>query len=63
MQDYNFYLMKKTLERIHYCVALWREVTEKAENGEECSYEIPEEVGDDMLAVIEDQLKKAGFHE
>ena len=63
MDEYQYAIMKKTLERIQERVTVWRNVTEKAENGEECSYDTPEEVSDDMMHDIETALEEAGFHE
>ena len=63
MQDYNFNLMKKTLESIQNSVRLWREVTDAMENCSKHCYEVPEEVADDMLYLIEEDLARLSFHE
>jgi hypothetical protein len=63
MQDYNYNLMKQTLERIQKHVKVWKNVTEMVENGEECYYDTPEEVADDMMYDIEKELMGLSFHE
>ena len=63
MDEYQYALMKQTLERIQKRVTMWREVDEAMQNGTECNYEVPEGVGDDMLYEIETILDEAGFHE
>jgi len=66
MEDYEKIHMKKNLERIHYCVTLWRKVTDAMENypdGEDVDYEVPEEVADDMMTAIENLLEEAGYYE